>query len=318
MKTITAILLLFPMILFGQQRNNIESSLEVVDIASGSRETIVTMKILFEAPNWSRDGKYYILNSSGKLYRLNRGEDQWKEIDTDFARRCNNDHGISPDGSQLVISHHSEGPEGSSGSAIYILPIGGGVPERITEKVPSYWHGWSPDAKTLVYVGQRNGEYDIYSISTNGGKETRLTECPGLDDGPDYSADGEYIYYNSYCSGKMEIWRMDADGGNQQQLTNDQYSNWFPHPSPDGKHVVFLSFIEDQEQGHPFGKDVKLRIMDPDGSNIRDLTDVFFGGQGTINVPSWSPDSKKVAFVTYRLLERSNALRSSAEQNNNE
>ena len=96
---------------------------------------------------------------------------------------------------------------------------------------------------------------------------------------------------------------MDADGGNQQQLTNDQYSNWFPHPSPDGKHVVFLSFIEDQEQGHPFGKDVKLRIMDPDGSNIRDLTDVFFGGQGTINVPSWSPDSKKVAFVTYRVVE---------------
>jgi TolB protein len=302
-KTITALLTLFPLALLGQQGNNIESSLEVVDIGTGKRETIITMNLHFEAPNWSRDGKFFILNSSGKLYRLYRDENQWKEIDTDFAQRCNNDHGISPDGTQLVISHHAEGPEGLYGSAIYILPIGGGVPEQITEKVPSYWHGWSPDGKTLVYVGQREGEYDIYSIPVGGGEEKHLTECPGLDDGPDYSADGKYVYYNSYCSGRMEIWRMGSDGSNQEQLTFDQYANWFPHPSPDGKHVVFLSYIEDQEQGHPFGKDVKLRIMHPDGSNIRDLTDVFFGGQGTINVPSWSPDSKEVAFVSYRLLE---------------
>lgn len=303
MKTLAAILILFPLVLSGQQRDNIESSLEVVDIGTGKREIILSMKHHFEAPNWSRDGSFFILNSNGRLYRLNRGEERWNEINTDFARRCNNDHGISPDGTQLVISHYAEGPEGSSGSAVFILPVEGGVPKRITENVPSYWHGWSPDGNTLVFVGLRNGEYDIYSISVDGGKETQLTECSGLDDGPDFSADGKYIYYNSYCSDRMEIWRMMPDGSKQEQLTFDPYSNWFPHPSPDGKHVVFLSYLEDQEQGHPFGKDVKLRIMDPDGSNIRDLTEVFFGGQGTINVPSWSPDSRKVAFVTYRVVE---------------
>lgn len=303
MKTRIALLMMIPLVSFGQGRNNVESILEVVNIQTGQREITFKDTIHFEAPNWSRDGKYFILNSRGKLYKLVRGEDCWEEINTDFARRCNNDHGISPDGKQLVISHHAEGPGGSSGSTIYTLPVTGGVPTRITEKVPSYWHGWSPDGKTLAFVGQREGEYDIYSIPVTGGEETRLTRCTGLDDGPEYSADGKYIYYNSFCSGRMEIWKMDADGSNPAQITDDPYSNWFPHPSPDGRYVVYISYITDQKQGHPFGKDVKLRLMDLENGKIRDLTEVFFGGQGTINVPSWSPDSKEVAFIRYRLLE---------------
>ena len=174
---------------------------------------------------------------------------------------------------------------------------------KITEKTPAYWHGWSPDGKTLAFVGERNGDYDIYTIPVNGGEETRLTTSKGLDDGPDYSPDGKNIYFNSYQSGHMHIWRMDVDGNNQIQLTNDSYSNWFPHPSPNGKYIVYISYLQDQEQGHPFGKDVKLRIMDLKTQKIRDLTDVFFGGQGTINVSSWSPDSKEVAFVSYKILE---------------
>src|SRR2546425_897845 len=170
---------------------------------------------------------------------------------------------------------------------------------RITTKSPSFWHGWSPDGRTLAFVGRRDDEFDIYTIAVNGGEEHRLTTCPGLDDGPDYSPDGQFIYYNSYCSGKMEIWRMHADGSAPEQLTHDAYANWFPHPSPDGRWVVYLSYLEDQAQDHPFGKQVKLRLMNVSDRSIRDLTPPFLGGQGTINVPSWSPDSRRVAFVAY-------------------
>ena len=196
----------------------------------------------------------------------------------------------------MVISSSHEGP-----SKIYILPATGGSPRLVTELGPSYWHGWSPDGKTLAYCAERNGEYDIYTISTEGGKETRLTDTPGLDDGPNYSPDGRYIFFNSERTGLMKIWRINADGSQPTQYTFDQdYADWFPHPSPDGKHLVFLSY-DKTVKGHPPNKPVSLRIMPLKGGQPKTLT-TLFGGQGTINVPSWSPDSKLVAFVSYRLL----------------
>ena len=298
--------MLTPMMSFGQQVNNIESTLEIVNIRNGKRQVILQEKNHFEAPNWSPDGKYFIINSQGKLYKIGRDGKSKELINTGFATRCNNDHGISPDGKQLVISNGIEQSPGNYSSAIFILPIQGGDPKQITEKTPSYWHGWSPDGKTLAYVGNRNNEYDIYTIPVTGGDERQLTSSRGLDDGPEYSPDGRFIYYNSFQSGRMQIWRMGADGSSPEQLTNDDYANWFPHPSPDGKHIVYISYIEDQKEGHPFGKDVKLRLMNVKTGKIRDLTEVFFGGQGTINVPSWSPDGKMVAFVSYRNLEQEN------------
>ncbi|MDX2442699.1 MAG: DUF5050 domain-containing protein [Bacteroidales bacterium] len=302
MKSLFLLLCILPSFLMAQEPQKMESSLEVVKIKSGKREVIYKEKRHFEAPNWSNDGKYFIINSKGILYNLDRKKKVLEEINTDFARACNNDHGISPDGKQLVISHYNQDGQ-NQGSTIYTLPINGGTPKKITEKAPSYWHGWSPDGKTLAFVGARNGEYDIYTIPVTGGEETRITTSKGLDDGPDYSPDGKYIYYNSYQSGHMHIWRMDANGKNQVQLTDDSFSNWFPHPSPDGKYIVYISYLEDQNQGHPFGKDVKLRLMDLETKEIRDLTGVFFGGQGTINVPSWSPNSREVAFVSYKMLD---------------
>jgi Tol biopolymer transport system component len=185
-------------------------------------------------------------------------------------------------------------------SLIYVLPASGGTPRRITELGPSYWHGWSPDGKTLAYCGERNGEYDIYTIPAEGGEETRLTTAVGLDDGPDYSPDGQKIYFNSVRTGTMQIWRMNTDGSDQQQITSDEYNNWFPHPSPDGKWIAFLSYEKDVT-GHPANKDVMLRMMSVGGGDIQVLAKLF-GGQGTINVPSWSPDSRHVAFVSYRLV----------------
>ena len=274
----------------------IESTLETISVETGERRTVYRARRHFEAPNWSRDGSYLLFNSEGRLYTIPSAGGELKTLDTGPANRCNNDHGFSPDGRWLAISHHDEGD-----SRIFVLPSSGGTPRLVTPLGPSYWHGWSPDGRTLAYCAARDGRYDIYTIPVGGGSETRLTDAEGLDDGPEYSPDGRTIYFNSERSGLMKIWRMNADGSAQQQVTHDQdYADWFAHPSPDGKLLVFLSY-DKAVQGHPANKDVTLRIMPlPDGEP-RVLTHLF-GGQGTINVPSWSPDSRHVAFVSYRLV----------------
>jgi TolB protein len=251
----------------------------------------------FEAPNWTHDGSAFLFNRNGHIERLALGGDKPVVIDTGFADRCNNDHGISPDATQLAISDNSQEDHESR---VYLVPIGGGTPRRITDKSPSYWHGWSPDGKTLAFVGQRNGDFDIYSVPAAGGAETRLTTAKGLDDGPEYSPDGKYIYFNSERTGHMQIWRMKPDGSDQEQVFSDDLNNWFPHISPDGKWMVFLTYAADVK-GHPENKDVMLRLMSLDDKKIMILAKLF-GGQGTINVPSWSPDSKLLAFVSYMLI----------------
>ncbi|HTY01804.1 MAG TPA: hypothetical protein VMG09_17390 [Bacteroidota bacterium] len=273
----------------------LESTLETIAIESTDRRAIYTTRDHIEAPNWSRDGEYFLFNGNGKIFRLPVKGGTPTQIDLGFAVRCNNDHGLSPDGKLLAISDQTVGEK----SLIYVVPSSGGTPQRITANAPSYWHGWSPDGNTLAYCAERNGEFDIYTIPSVGGEEKRLTTAPGLDDGPDYSPDGKYIYFNSERTGMMQIWRMKADGSDQQQMTNDEYNNWFAHPSPDGKWIVFLSYGK-EVKGHPENKDVMLRLMPANGGEIRVLAKLF-GGQGTINVPSWSPNSSMVAFVSYRL-----------------
>jgi len=273
------------------------STIETVTISSTDRRVVYVAPTHFEAPNWSRDGTYFLFNSEGHILRLPVDGGTPTTIDTSAANRCNNDHGISPDAQWLAISDSSQ-PD--SQSSIYVVPIGGGTPRRVTQNSPSYWHGWSPDGKTLAYCAQRNGEFDIYTIPVNGGEETRLTTAKGLDDGPEYSPDGQYIYFNSERTGRMQIWRMHPDGSAQEQLTFDDFNNWFPHISPDGKSMVYLSYEMDVT-GHPPNKDVQLRLMTLSDGRIHVLAKLF-GGQGTINVPSWSPDSLKVAFVSYQLL----------------
>jgi Tol biopolymer transport system component len=193
----------------------------------------------------------------------------------------------------LGISDQSSGQ-----SAVYVVPIQGGTPKRITPLTPSYLHGWSPDGKFLVYAGRRNGKFDIYKISSGGGAEIRLTESKGLNDGPEYTPDGKYIYFNSTRSGKMQLWRMQPDGSRPEQITNDEYNNWFPHISPDGKWIAFISFPGDIDPAdHPYYKHVYLRLMAVDSGSQKVIAYVY-GGQGTMNVPSWSPDSRKLAFVS--------------------
>lgn len=275
------------------------STLETVEAATGKRTVLAEFDYLIEAPNWTNDGKRLIYNSRGRLYSFDIATREITVIDTDFAVSCNNDHVLSPDNSHIAVSHHTQ-EDGRS--RIYVLPLSGGHPVLITPMGPSYLHGWSPDGATLAYCAQRNGQYDIYTIPAAGGVETQLTDTPGLDDGPEYSPDGKHIWFNSVRTGLMQVWRMNADGSEQTQMTFDECNNWFPHVSPDGETVAFLAYRKGEVSpgDHPANKNVEIRLMSSAGGPTRKLVELF-GGQGTINVNSWSPDSMHLAFVSYRI-----------------
>lgn len=272
----------------------LRSSIEIFNIQTRRSRIVWQTEKLFEAPNWSPDGRYLMLNCDGKMYRLAlNGEPEAQLIDTDFAIRCNNDHGISPDGRRIAISDKCEFGK----SAIYVVDSAEGEPRLVTKNLPSYWHGWSPDGRRFTYCGIRDQVFDIYTIAADGGEEQRLTAGEGRNDGPDYSADGQWIYFNSSRSGRMQIWRIPSEGGNAERITDGEYGDWFPHPSPRGEKVVFVSYDADVYD-HPRDLNVRVRLMDMDGGNLETLFDVF-GGQGTMNSPNWSPDGDEFAFVRY-------------------
>jgi Tol biopolymer transport system component len=282
-----------------QEGGAVASHVTIMNLDGSSRREIYSAPRRIEAPNWSPDGKYLLWNSEGKLWKFSLAGGEPESVDTGTIRGINNDHGISPDGRWFAIS----------AGQIYILPATGGVPRQITEKKPSYFHGWSPDGKWLAYCAERAGNFDLYRISKDGGAEERLTSNTGYDDGPDYSPDGKWIYFNSDRSGSWDIWRIPADGAGPEdaraeRVTSDESEDWFPHPSPDGKWIVFLSFPRGTI-GHPPNHRVMLRRIAAPGKNSaagKILTiEKLFGGQGTMNVNSWSPDSKQFAFITYTL-----------------
>ena len=277
-------------------RDYLGSNLEILDVATANATVVHRYRGSFQAPEFMRDGRSIIYAQEGRLYRFHLPSRSVRPINTGFASRNNNDHVLSFDGRRLGISHHSR--EDSGASIIYTVPAGGGTPRRVTPKGPSYLHGWSPDGRWLVYTGRRNGEYDVYKIPADGGEEIRLTSARGLDDGAEFTPDGRYIYFNSSRSGRMQIWRMRPDGSEQQQITDDGFNNWFPHVSPDGRWIAYLSYPPTvAPDDHPFYQHVLLRLMPVGGGASRVIAYVF-GGQGTINVPSWSPDGKRLAFVS--------------------
>lgn len=295
--------LLFLSVVTQAQQTAVTSILETLDVATGQRTVVKEFPYLIEAPNWTTDGEWLIYNSGGKLYKLSPNAPAEPEvINSGFATRCNNDHVLSADGKQIAISN---GTKEDGKSRIYTFPMEGGTPRLITPMAPSYLHGWSPDGGQLAYCADRKDNYDVYVIPVEGGEEVRLTTAEGLDDGPEYSPCGQYIWFNSVRSGLMQVWRMKANGTEQTQMTTDETRNsWFPHISPDGKQVIFITYRKgDLEPGqHLANKNVELRLMPATGGEPRTLVKLF-GGQGTINVNSWAPDSKRIAFVSYRLNE---------------
>ncbi|WP_183559113.1 TolB family protein [Mucilaginibacter sp. SP1R1] len=270
------------------------SSIELLDLETQNSRVIYQSPKSLQAPNWMGDGKTLIYNSEGSLYKFNLKTNEPVVLNTGSAKNNNNDHVLSFDGKMLAISSGDGGP-----SLGYTVLANGGEAKQITPIGPSYMHGWSPDGKFIVFCGERNKEFDVYRIPSNGGPEERLTTTPGLDDGPEYTPDGKYIYFNSVRSGLMQVWRMKADGSEQTQITNDDYNNWFPHISPDGKWIEYITFLKNEVApgDHPFYKHVFIRVMPVDGGPSK-VVAYLYGGQGTINTPSWSPDSKHIAFVS--------------------
>jgi len=298
---IVALLVFCSMVTAQQNGRRVISFLEIYDVNTGAHKVLRSFDRLVEAPNWSPDGQWLVYNSGGRLYRIspdNPGEPV--EIPTDFATNCNNDHIISADGKFIGISH---GTAEDRRSRIYVVPFEGGVPRLVTPMSPSYLHGISPDGKFLTYCADRNGNYDVYALPVAGGVEKRLTEAEDLDDGPEYSPDGRHIWFNSVRTGLMQVWRMKADGSEQTQMTFDETRNsWFPHVSPDGKSVVFIAYKKGDlaPNQHLANKNVELRLMPAEGGEARTIVELF-GGQGTINVNSWAPDSKRFAYVNYKI-----------------
>lgn len=286
-------------LLTSQAAQNVKSFLNVYDLDTKKTVVVKEFDRRMEAPNWTPDGGELVYNDGGKLYRIPVGGGEPVLIPSGSARGCNNDHVISSDGKWVAFSNDDRG-----GSRIYVMPFpAGGEPRLVTEKGPSYLHGWTPDMKTLAYTAKREGDkhFNIYSISDDGSNESRLTSTDALDDGSEYSADGKSIWFNSSRTGVMQVWRMNPDGSGQTQATFDKTRHaWFPHVSPDGKSLVYMAYkVGDVDpDAHPPYKDVEILLMDPEGGAPRVLLS-FFGGQGSFNVNSWAPDSRKFAYVSY-------------------
>ena len=282
------------------------SLISIYDLEKKTTEVVYTAPDVMEAPNWTPDGKYLMINGGGKLFRLAVGVKGAQPEEIHTPTPINNDHAISRDGKLLGLTVRS-GP--GAGPQTWVAQADGSEPKKLTENYPSYFHAWSPDGKWMAFTGGRNGNYDLYRVAVTGGEEQRLTSHAAYDDGADYSPDGKWIYWNSDRTGNFDIWRMPAAGAGPddklaQQVTSDAQEDWFPHPSPDGKWMLVISF-EPGTKGHPPNKTVQLRIMPLPGAKLKKtemrVVTTIFGGQGTINVNSWSPDSKKFAFVSYEL-----------------
>ena len=274
----------------------IGSNLEIMDIASGHRKIVYSAPNSLQAPNWTPDNKNLIYSSEGSLYKFDLKTSAISKINTGAITDLNNDHVLSADGKMLGISNHL-----GNKSTIYVLPVAGSdKPEQVTREEwgPSYLHSWTLDKKRLIFTGLRNNQWDIWSIDIATKKETALTDNTTLDDGAELSPNGKWIYFNSARTGTMKLWRMKPDGSNQEQVTFDEYNDWFPHFSPDGKWIVYISFPKEIDATtHPFYKKVYIKLMAASGGAPKNIAYVY-GGQGTINVPSWSPDSKKIAFIS--------------------
>jgi Tol biopolymer transport system component len=292
---------------------HLRSKLYVYDLRTGQSQLVFTADAVWEAPNWSPDGKYLISNSGGAIYKLSFKRDGSTDTPIKLALpadyRCNNDKAISPDGKQLAFSATLPPAKNSQ---VFLAEASGANPKLMTQDTPSYFHGWSPDGKTLAFVAQRHGDgqYDIYGIPAGGGAETRLTMNPHQDDGPDYSPDGQWIYINSDRSGKQAVWRFPAAGAGPDDaravmVVNDGLEDWFPHISPDGSKLVYIGYPAGTPTHNPRDVKIALKLVAISHGTVAKTPKTLVeatGGQGTMNVNSWAPDSQRFAYVSYEQL----------------
>lgn len=268
------------------------AELYVVEVASGERRLVyASSELLFEAPNWT--GGWLVVNGDGGLFRLPVSGGELERIELGGVPEINNDHVVSPDGATVYVS--------AEDGHLYAVPMAGGAGRRVSSDhgVHHYLHGVSPDGSRLAYIGLESKDgrriTNVYTVPAGGGVDVQVTDDEFADDGSEYGPDGEWIYFNSERAGQAQLFRI--KGELVEQLTFDERVNWFPHPSPDGSMIAYVSFPPGTS-GHPADvDDVRVRLLDADGQ-IREVA-TLFGGQGTMNVPSWSPDGTAFAYVAY-------------------
>ena len=290
---------------------HLRSELYTYDLRDGSSHLIFSADAVWEAPNWSPDGSYLIANSGGTIYKLSFKADgsrvQPERLHVPAEYGCNNDKAISPDGKKIAFSA-SVAP--GKGSQVFVADVSGDHVERVVSLSPSYFHGWSPDNRTLAFVAQRggSGQYDIYTTGVQGGEERRMTFNPHQEDGPDYSPDGRWIYVNSDRTGKEAVWRLPAEGAGPndakaEMVVNDSLEDWFPHISPDGKKMVYIGYPAGTPTHNPRDVAIELKLVNIEAGAVAQTQRTLVkavGGQGSMNVNSWSPDSMRFAYVTYK------------------
>ena len=253
---------------------------------------------LIEAPNWSLDGRSLYVNGDGRLWRLDLdAPDTLVPVDFDGLPDINNDHVLDPDGEHVHLS--------ADDGHIYRGALAGGGVERLTPD-DGFWHflhGVSPDGKRLAYVQIRDfSEPGRLAVLEPPGSPVVVDTGRGHIDGPEWSPDGQWIYFNTEgftdTPGHAQLARIPDSGGRAQRLVDSPTVDWFPHLSPDSRHAAYLAFPAGT-LGHPADLDVEVRVVETADWSTVVRRYPLFGGQGTINVNSWAPDSTRFAFVAY-------------------
>jgi Tol biopolymer transport system component len=258
-----------------------------------------TDQTLVEAPNWSLDGDALYLNGHGSLWRLDlpapdRG---LTAVELEHLPEVNNDHVLDPDGEHVYLS--------AMDGHIYRGSLRGGRAERVSpdDGAWHFLHGVSPDGGRLAYVHLADmGDAGRLAILEPGRPPVHVDTGHGHLDGPEWSPDGEWIYVNTEHftdrPGHAQLARLPVDGGPMERLVTSDTVDWFPHLSPDSAYAAYISFPPGT-LGHPADLDVEVRVVATADWATPLQRYPLFGGQGTLNVNSWSPDSTRFAFVAY-------------------
>ena len=279
---------------------NQSARVHVHDIVTGEDVVVhESNQVLLEAPNWSVDGERLLLNGDGLLWSLALETGAQPEpIPYSDLAELNNDHVLDPGGELVYLS--------AMDGHIYRASLTGGAAEKVTpdDGMWHFLHGVSPDGQRLAYVQISTFDQPglLVVMPSNGGDTTVIDTGAGHIDGPEWSPDGEWIYLNSEHwatrPGHAQIARIRDVDGQLERLVESDTVDWFPHISPDGQKAVYIEFPPGTE-GHPANLQVSLVVVDTVDWKTPRARIPLPGGQGTINVNSWSPDSTRFAYVSY-------------------
>ncbi len=257
-----------------------------------------TDELHIEAPNWSLDGTSLYVNGNGRLWALDvtAPESDRFEIEYDGLPSINNDHVLDPDGPIFLSAMDGH---------IYRAALSGGAVKRVTTN-DGRWHflhGVSPDGQRLAYVeisdfGQPG---NLVVAPVSGGPLSHVTRAAAFGR-PRVVTGRLWIYFNTEAftdqPGHAQLARIADSGGRTERLLRSETVDWFPHLSPDGAYASYISFPAGT-LGHPADLDVEVTVVSTDDWTTPICRYQLFGGQGTLNVNSWSPDSTKFAFIAY-------------------